>query len=68
MEEVKRVHDALYRFSIQKAMDLMLNKFYKSLFVIYHTALTSESISMPEPMAKNKEIYDYAFQMLLNHN
>lgn len=66
MAEVKRVHDTLYKFSMQKVMDLMENKFYKSLFRIYYLALTSGEVSMPEPMVKNRHIYDYAFKILLN--
>lgn len=68
LKDIKRVHDCLYKFSIQKAMELMKNKYYVNLFKVYYKAIISGDISMSETMQRNQEAYHRAFRMLLGEN
>jgi len=64
-KEIKTVHDCLYKFSIQKAMNLMRNKYYFKLFKIYHDEVKSGAAEMTPTMLKNREAYLKAYKILL---
>lgn len=66
--QVKQVHDWLYKFSIQKSMDLMKNNYYFSLFRIYYTKIQNGEIEMSETIRRNIDAYTNAFDMLLSVN
>lgn len=66
--QVKQVHDWLYKFSIQKSMDLMKNNYYFLLFRIYYDKIQNGEIEMGETIRKNIDAYKNAFEMLLSIN
>jgi hypothetical protein len=65
VSEVKKVHDCLYKFSIQKAMELMKNRYYFRLFRVYYTSISNGATGLSETMQKNREAYLRAFKILL---
>lgn len=65
LQDIKRVHDWLYKFSIQKAMELMKNKYYIKLFRVYYNSIINGSVEMTDTMNKNRQAYLKAFKMLL---
>ena len=59
------LHNWLYKFSIQKAMSLIKNKYLFKLFQAYYEKIESGEISLPSTMQKNRDAYLKGFQMLL---
>ena len=62
--KIYQVHDALYKFSINKLMQWMKNQYYARLFRVYYDELQRGNIDFPN-QAQNLETYRYAFKMLL---
>lgn len=66
VKKIQKVHDTLYKFSIQKAMTLLKNPYYMNLFKIYYHALRNDEIEMSNTMQKNRVAYLSAFRSLIN--
>ena len=64
IKKLYRVHDALYKFSMEKISNLMKDDIYYKLFKVYYTALLNNEIVFMDKK-KNNDSYIEAFKMLL---